>query len=323
LAVQSSAEEQDAGRAAGLPGFDVTVANPARMWNYWVGGKDHFAVDREAAKTVQEAMPSLPLIAQLVRRFLINAVHTLAADHGIRQFLDIGTGLPTADNTHDVAQRAAPESRVVYVDHDPVVISHAQALLTSSPQGQTDFLQADVRDTETILSQASRTLDFARPVAVMLIALLHFVPDQDDPYAVVRRLMDAVPSGSYLVIGHAASDIAAGAAAEMARRYNARSSAPITLRDRVQVTRFFDGLDLVDPGVAPLIHWWELGRAEVGDAGGLIGYCGIGRKPLPGQPRTLPWDRDTRGRPDEPRSVRPKNHFYRTDSGAPARPASE
>jgi O-methyltransferase involved in polyketide biosynthesis len=271
--------EQDAGPSAGLPGFDAHVPNPARMWNYWVGGKDHFAADREAAAKVQEAMPSLPVIAQMARRFLINAVHTLAADYGIRQFLDIGTGLPTADNTHDVAQRAAPESRVVYVDHDPVVISHARTLLTSSPQGKTAFLQADLRDTRTILTEAARTLDFTRPIAVLLIAVLHFVPDTDDPYAVVGRLMDAAPPGSFLVIGHAASDIAAEAAKEMARRYNARSPVPITLRNRAQVTRFFDGLDMIDPGVAPLNHWWALGRTDVGDAGGLIGYSGIGQKP--------------------------------------------
>jgi O-methyltransferase involved in polyketide biosynthesis len=191
-----------------LPSFDPTVPNPARMWNYWLGGKDNFAADREAAERVLEAMPSLPLIARAARLFLIDAVHQLATEHGIRQFLDIGTGLPTADNTHDVAQRAAPESKIVYVDYDPVVLTHAQALLTSSPEGQTDYVQADLRDTDTIVKAAARTLDLTRPVAVLLIAVLHFIPDADDPYAVVARLMDAVPSGSYLVIAHAAADIA-------------------------------------------------------------------------------------------------------------------
>lgn len=250
------------------------------MWNYWVGGKDNFAADREAAKEVQEAMPSLPVIARLARQFLAGAVHTLAADYGIRQFLDIGSGLPTANNTHDVAQGVAPESRVVYVDHDPVVISHSRALLTSSAEGETASVQADLRDTSAIITQATQILDFTQPVAVMLIAVLHFIPDHDDPYAVVRRLTDAVPPGSFLVLGHAASDIAADAGAEMARRYNARSAVPITLRSHDQVARFFDGMDMLDPGLAPLVRWVDPGRVDVGEAGGLIGYSGIGRKPV-------------------------------------------
>ncbi len=149
--------------------FDTSVPNPARMWNYWVGGKDHFAADRQAAEQIMVTMPQLPVIARMVRRFLVNAVHELASEHGIRQFLDIGTGLPTADNTHDVAQRVAPEARIVYVDYDPVVLSHARALLTSSPEGKTDFIQADLGDTETILSGAARTLDLGQPVAVLLL----------------------------------------------------------------------------------------------------------------------------------------------------------
>src|SRR6201985_191751 len=185
-----------------LPSFDPSVPNPARMWNYWLGGKDNFAADREAAERVLEVMPSLPMIARAAR------------------LLDIATGLPTADNPHDVAQRAAPESRIVYVDYDPVVLTHAQALLTSSPECQTDYIKADLLHTDTILKGATRTLDLTRPVAILLIAVLHFIPDADDPYAVVARLMDAVPSGSYLVIAHAAADIAPEASAEMARRYN-------------------------------------------------------------------------------------------------------
>jgi S-adenosyl methyltransferase len=261
-----------------LPAFDTHVPNPARMWNYWVGGKDNFAADREAADKVLEAMPVMPLIARLVRRFLIDVVYQLVDGYGIRQFLDIGTGLPTADNTHDVAQKAAPESRVVYVDHDPVVLSHARALLTSSPEGETDYILADLRDAGTIVAEAARTLDFSRPVAVLLIAVLHFIPDADDPYGIVRRLMDAVPSGSYLVISHAASDIAAGATAEMARRYNALSPVPITPRSREQVARFFDGLDMMPPGLVPLSQWWKSGPAEASAASDLAGYCGIGRK---------------------------------------------
>jgi hypothetical protein len=258
--------------------LDTSVPNPARIWNYWVGGKDNFAADREAADKVLEAMPAMPLIARLVRRFLIDVVYQLADEYGIRQFLDIGTGLPTADNTHDVAQRAAPESRIVYVDHDPVVLSHAQALLTSSAEGETDYLLADLRDTGTILAEAARTLDFRQPVAVMLIAVLHFIPDGDDPYGIVKQLMDAVPTGSYLVISHAASDIAAEATAEMARRYNQMSPVSITPRSREQVARFFDGLDMVPPGLVPLSLWWGPGQAEAGTASDLAGYCGVAWK---------------------------------------------
>ena len=261
-----------------LPPFDPNVPNPARMWNYWLGGKDNFAADRELAERVLEAMPSMPLIARAARLFLIDAVHQLATELGVRQFLDIGTGLPTADNTHDVAQRAAPESKIVYVDYDPIVLSHAQALLTSTPQGQTDYIQADLRDTDTILKGAAHALDLTRPVAVLLIAVLHFIPDADDPYAVVAQLMDAVSSGSYLVMAHAASDMAPEASAEMARRYNAMSSASITPRSRDQVARFFDGLDLLPPGLVPISQWGLSGQIDP-TTGGLVGYCAIARKP--------------------------------------------
>ena len=263
-----------------LPSFDPSVPAPARMWNYWLGGKDNFAADREAAQRVLEVMPTMPLIARAARLFLINAVHRLATERGVRQFLDIGTGLPTADNTHDVAQRAAPESRIVYVDYDPVVLTHAQALLTSSPEGKTDYIQADLRDTATILEGAARTLDFSQPVAVFLIAILHFVQDADDPYGVVARLLEALPSGSYLVICHAASDIDAEASAEMTSRNNQLSSATITPRDRDQVVRFFDGLEIIPPGVVPISQWGVSGDITPA-VGGLVGYCGIGRKPFP------------------------------------------
>jgi hypothetical protein len=270
-------EGTDVTQSNQLP-FDTSVPNPARMWNYWVGGKDNFAADREAAEQAMATVPQLPVIARMVRRFLINAVHELTAEHGIRQFLDIGTGLPTADNTHDVAQRAAPEARIVYVDYDSVVLSHARALLTSSPEGKTDYIQADLRDTETILSGAARTLDFGQPVAVLLLAVLHFIPDSDDPYGLVGQLMAAMPSGSYLVVCHAASDIEPEAVAEHARQYNERAAAVITPRSREQVARFFDGLDLGDRGLVPLSQWFDAHQADASGAGGLAGYCGIGRK---------------------------------------------
>jgi O-methyltransferase involved in polyketide biosynthesis len=275
---QSRPQDRAAGGGSRLPSFDPAVPNPARMWNYWLGGKDNFAADRELAERVLEVMPSMPLIARAARLFLTDAVDQLATIHGIRQFLDVGTGLPTADNTHDVAQRAAPGSRIVYVDHDPVVIAHARALLTSSPEGRTDYVQADLRDAGTIVRGAARTLDLSRPVAVLLIAVLHFIPDADDPYAVVARLMDAVPPGSFLAIAHAASDIAPDASAEMARRYNEMSSAPVTPRNRDQVARFFDGLDLLPPGLVPINQWGLAGHIDT-TVGGLVGYCGIARKP--------------------------------------------
>lgn len=260
-----------------LRGFDTTVASPARMWNYWVGGKDHFSADRESAEKVLAAMPSLPAIARSVRRLITEIVQTLAADHGIRQFLDIGTGLPTADNTHDVAQRAAAESRIVYVDNDPVVLAHARALLTSTPEGETDYLQADLRDTDAILKGAARTLDFSQPVAILLFAVLHFIPDADDPYTVVKQLMDAVPAGSYLVIIHASSDILPEQVAEMARRYNASGAAPMRPRSLEDVTRFFDGLDLIGPGIVPIAEWLSPGQSAGSTP--LAGYVGVARKP--------------------------------------------
>jgi hypothetical protein len=261
----------------GVPGFDTSVANAARMWNYWIGGKDHFRADREAAEKVLEAMPALPLIARLLRRFLINTVDELTAA-GVRQFLDIGTGLPTADNTHDVAQQAAPESRIVYVDHDPVVISHARALLTSNPAGQTYYIQADLRDWATISAGAQRILDFSRPVAVLLIAVLHFILDAEDPHRMVARMMADLAPGSYLVIAHAASDIEAETAAAMARSYNASSSLTITPRDRATVARFFDGLEMTGPGLLPLAQWSGSSRDTTAGSG-LSCYCGIARKP--------------------------------------------
>jgi hypothetical protein len=269
----------DDGQEDRLAGFDVSVANPARMWNYWVGGKDNFAADRKATEKILEALPSMPVLARLTRLFLIDAVRQLAAERGIRQFLDIGTGLPTADNTHDVAQRAAPESRIVYVDNDPVVLNHARALLTSSSEGKTDYLDADLRDADTILAGAARTLDLRKPVAVLLLAVLHFIPDADDPYKVVGRLMDAVPSGSYLVLSHGASDIQPQAVAEMMRRYNGLSSAVLTLRSHAQVAKFFDGLDLIGPGMVPIARWGQSDPAGDEAGGGLAGYCGIARKP--------------------------------------------
>ena len=260
------------------PDFDTTVAHPARVWDYLLGGKDNFAADRTAGEQVLQIMPDMGLVARSGREFLARAVRYLAAEAGIRQFLDIGTGLPTADNTHEVAQRAAPESRIVYVDNDPIVLTHARALLTSDPRGETAYISADIRDTDTILREAGHTLDLTQPVAVMLLAILHFIPDSDDPHPLVARLMQAAPSGSYLVISHASSDIMAQTVAAGAETYNEHSAVSITPRTEQQVTRFFDGLDLVPPGVTPLGHW-RPEPVNVGSLPWLPTYTAVGRKP--------------------------------------------
>jgi S-adenosyl methyltransferase len=266
--------------AGGNRGFDARVAHPARVYDYWLGGKDNFEADRVAGEATIAAYPAIRASARANRAFLARSVRFLAGEVGIRQFLDIGTGLPAANNTHEVAQRAAPDARIVYVDNDPVVLSHAQALLTSTPEGRCDYLDADARDTERILAEAARTLDFGQPVAVMMLAVLHFIPDDDHPSAIAARLMEAVPSGSYLALTHAASDIRSDAIAAAARVYNARSSAPISARSHSAVAGFFHGLDLVPPGVVPLGEWTP-GAPAVGVSAGtpLPQYAGLARKP--------------------------------------------
>jgi O-methyltransferase involved in polyketide biosynthesis len=258
--------------------FDTSVPSPARVWNYWVGGKDNYAADRAAAEAVIAANPLQPTIARTARKFLVDVVQQLAGEHGVRQFLDIGSGLPTANNTHEVAQRIAPDSRVVYVDNDPVVLAHARALLTSAPAGKTDFILADLRDPETILTQAARTLDFSQPVAIVLIGVLHFLDEDADPYAIVARLMDAVAASSYLVIGHAASDVRSAEVQRGYQAFNKRSPVKITPRNRQQIDRLLVGLEPVGPGVVMLGQWFEPGQLG-GDGADLVGYTGIMRKP--------------------------------------------
>ncbi len=275
---EAAADTGTAGTGAAALGFDPAVPNPARMWNYWLGGKDNYAADRELAARVQELLPALPAGARLARRFLGDAVTRLAVEHGIRQFLDIGSGLPTADNTHEVARRAAPDARVVYADHDPVVVTHARALLGAAAEEEgTGVLHADLRDTDAILAGAAATLDLARPVAVLLIAVLHFIPDADDPWGITARLMRPLPSGSFLVIGHAAADIGSTFTEAMGR-YNERASSQVTPRTRDQVARFFDGLELIPPGLVPGSQWWP-GQPGAAAPGSQEAYCGIGRKP--------------------------------------------
>jgi hypothetical protein len=237
------------------PAFDTSVAHQARIYDYWLGGKDNFAADRRAAEAAIAAYPGVATGARANRQFLARAVRHLAVGAGIRQFLDIGTGIPTANNTHEVAQAAAPESRVVYVDYDPVVLSHARVLLASHDEGLVDYLDADLRDTDTILEQASRTLDFSQPVAIMLIAIMHAIPDGDGPYKIVAKLMDAVPPGSYLALSHVASDIDPEQIAQATARLNKLSHQKFTLRDHAQVLRFYDGLELLEPGVVRPEEW--------------------------------------------------------------------
>jgi hypothetical protein len=264
--------------AGGSRGFDARVAHPARVYDYWLGGKDNFEADRIAGEATIAAYPAIQASARANRAFLARSVRYLAAEAGIRQFLDIGTGLPTANNTHEVAQSVAPESRIVYVDNDPLVLSHARALLTSGPVGATAYLDADLRDTESILDLAAGTLDFARPIAIMLLAILHYIPDTREARRIVARLVDAVPSGSYLAISHAASDISPAEMAEMIRRMNEHLAEGNHVgRPRQAVARFFDGLELVEPGVVKVTQWRPASAVEAGGPTSLWG--GVARKP--------------------------------------------
>ena len=233
----------------------ASIAHVARVYDYLLGGKDNFAVDREAAEQAMRINPDIVSTARANRAFLVRATTYLVAQAGIRQFLDIGTGMPTNNNIHEVAQSIAPESRIVYVDHDPIVLSHARARLTSAPEGVTDYIEADLRQPRKILAEAARTLDFSRPVAIMLISVLHLIVDRDDPYDLVSQLINAVVPGSYVVISHAASDIDSGAMISMANRLNelmAQQSVPRTHRE---VAAFFAGLDLLEPGLVRVPEW--------------------------------------------------------------------
>src|SRR5260370_11076606 len=214
-------------------GLDTSVPHIARVYDYWLGGKDNFAVDREAAEQVMAAYPGILRDVRAQRAFLANAVSYLAGVAGIRQFLDIGTGIPTANNTHEVAQGTAPDSQVVYVDNDPMVLAHARALLVGVT-APTAYVDADLRDTGKIVTEAARRLDFSKPVAVMLISVLHLIPDEDDPYAIVTRLMEALPSGSWLALSHPARDGHPPQVTEAASPVNQPAPAKATLRPRAR-----------------------------------------------------------------------------------------
>jgi hypothetical protein len=237
--------------------LNTGVPHVARVYDYWLGGKDNFTADRVAGEETIAAFPGIRLSARANRAFLGRTVRYLAGTEGIRQFLDIGTGLPTANNTHEVAQAVAPESRVVYVDNDPLVLAHARALLTSKPEGVTAYLDAELQDTDTILEQAAGTLDFTRPVGISLLAILHYVPDLAEARRIVARLTEAVPAGSFLVISHAGTDLLPADVAAFEKSLNAHLPAEHrhVARSRDVVTSFFDGTQLVEPGLVRVSDW--------------------------------------------------------------------
>lgn len=270
--------DSSATSGAGQPAVDQTVPQSARVWNYWLGGRDNFAVDREVGDQIQQMNPHIVEIARAARAFLIRAVTHLTRDVGIRQFLDVGTGLPTANNTHEVAQSVAPESRIVYVDHDPMVLVHARALLVGTAEGATDYIDADLRDTDEILRKAAEALDFSQPVALMLMGVLGHITDDDQARDIVSRLLEPLPSGSYLVIYDDTNVIHGEAMDEMVRQWNETGQNPRVNRTPERIERFFDGLELLPPGVVSLTRW----RPDVTQDGQLDevdDFCGVARKP--------------------------------------------
>ncbi|WP_017570370.1 SAM-dependent methyltransferase [Nocardiopsis halotolerans] len=258
------------------PPIDTTVAHSARVWNYWLGGKDHYPVDRELGEQVERAFPEIVEIARAEREFLIRAVTHLAREEGVRQFLDIGTGLPTANNTHEAAQAAAPEARVVYVDNDPMVLAHARALLTSNAEGSTHYVDADLTEPGPLLDQARRHLDFTRPIALTFLGTLGHYPVEESTYALVRTYLDALPSGSFLAMCDSTDTGPEIVAATKA--WNEGATAPYHLRTVREIEAFFEGLELLEPGVVS-IPFWRPAHAEVGRAKEIAQYGGVARKP--------------------------------------------
>jgi S-adenosyl methyltransferase len=256
--------------------------HPARVYDYLLGGKDNFAADRAAAEAGLRANPNSRIPPRENRAFLGRAVRYLAGEAGISQFLDIGTGLPTSPNVHEIAQQVEPRARIVYVDNDPIVLTQARALLTTGPEGRTAYIDADLRDIDAVLGSAElqRTLDLSKPVGLLLIAVMHFIPDEDDPWALAARLLAALPSGSYLALSHLTGDFDPAAWAGVVAVYR-RSGVTMRVRPKPDVERFFAGLDLIDPGVVSLPRW----RPDPTDVGGppsdaaVSVYGGVARKP--------------------------------------------
>jgi hypothetical protein len=248
--------------SSGAARIDMTRPHPARRYDYWLGGKDNFQADREAAEAIASVFPHIRTAARENRAFMQRAVRHLAGEAGVRQFLDIGTGLPTANNVHDVAQGIAPESRIVYVDNDPLVLTHARALLTSSEQGATAYIDADVRDPDKILADPAvkETLNWSEPVALLLVAVLHFIEDSEDPYGIVNRLVSALPSGSYLVLSHATFDPLDAETIAAMDAVNAGITPRFCPRTLDEVSRLFGDLKILEPGIVSVSDW----RPEAG-----------------------------------------------------------
>jgi trans-aconitate methyltransferase len=263
----------------GLPHIDISVAHPARIYNFWLGGKDNFAADRAAGQRVVDIRPEIIAGVRANRRFLGRAVRYLVEQRGIRQFLDIGTGLPSADNTHEVAQASAPDARIVYVDNDPIVLAHARALLTGTSAGRTEYVSADLRDVPEVLATAGRTLDFSQPVALMFLMTLQYVPDAEDPHSIVRRYLDALAPGSFLAISDPTIEDQDAILAESARRMNEGMGGRVTQtrRSQADLLRFFDHLSLVTPGLVTLDHWHP-GPSERPPLA-IAAHCAVALKP--------------------------------------------
>jgi hypothetical protein len=256
--------------------IDVGTPHAARIWNYWMGGKDNYASDRAAGDAVAEAYPEIVSMARHSRQFLIRVVRYLAADTGIRQFLDIGTGLPTMQNTHEVAQQVAPDSKIVYVDNDPMVLAHARALLVNTtPEGVTSYVHADYRDPELIIADAANILNLDEPVAVMFMGVLGYAAELDEARSIVARTMAAVPSGSYLVLWDGTDT--GDAVVEGGEKLVESGAVPYILRSHEQIGQCFEGLTMVDPGLVPITQWRP--ATDVGEAEPLDAYGAVARKP--------------------------------------------
>jgi hypothetical protein len=277
-------------RELALSRLDTSAPHSARVWNYWLGGTDNYPADREVGDRVMAMLPSIVEQARADRAFLGRAVAHLAGDAGIRQFLDVGTGLPTVDNTHEVAQRVAPSSRVLYADNDPLVLLHARALLTSSPEGATDYVEADLQDPESILREAEQTLHLTQPIALVLMGVLHHVPDTRTAYSIVDRLKNALAPGSYLVINHASNAVYGAASDESVAHWNKFGRPTITLRTPAEIERFFDGWEVAEPGVVSCSRWRPGGidesAAEVDEFAAIAVKPG-GVKPSADKPGTI------------------------------------
>ncbi|MFD0772362.1 SAM-dependent methyltransferase [Streptomonospora algeriensis] len=256
--------------------LDLSVPHSARVWNYWLGGKDNYAADRAAGDEVINTIPDIPHGARAERAFLTRVIRHLVLDAGIRQFLDVGTGLPTMDNTHEVAQDLAPESRIVYVDNDPLVMVHARALLTSTPEGATEYVEADLRDPETILAASARTLDFTRPIGLMLLGVVNHIMDSAESYRVVGRLVQALPPGSYLALTHSTAEVHGEPMLRVMREMNERGGTPIRARTRQEIEGYFEGLDLLEPGVVSC-SLWRPEQTDLGTPTEVYLFGGLGR----------------------------------------------